>query len=606
MSILLTSQKLSKAYDTNPLFENLNFVIERGERIGLIGPNGAGKSSLLKILYGTETAEEGEIICPKGMRIGFVTQSPELDGELSLRQTIAGPDTQEDDWEQLLKADELIWKLKLDEAGLSPDSLVKTLSGGWKKRLAIARELISEPDLLLLDEPTNHLDIEGIYWLEMIVKGMKSATLTITHDRAFLQKVATRILELDRRNEGGVLSVSGNYSKYLEVKSSLMEAQENREDILRGVLRRETEWLKAGVKARTTKQKARIDRHAEITSAVSDLSQRNKKRELDIDFQSSSNAPKRLVETKRLTKSYPGHGIIFSNLDLNISPGTRLGIMGPNGCGKSTLIRTLLGKESPDKGHLFFAEKLQVAYFEQGRDQLEPDLSLIQSLCPAGDHVYYRGRHVHVRSYLEKFLFRQNQMDLRIGSLSGGEQSRILLAKLMLIEANLLVLDEPTNDLDIATLNILEECLLEFDGAVILVTHDRYFLDRVVTKLIAFPLTPDETSKGVLTSFADLHQWETWYKQESKKLKPQDATQNKQMKTNQTDSSLKSTDSESKALMKKIEKLEQDYTQLEEQCASPEISSDIDKLTELGSKMSALRQKIDTFYEDWEKLEASH
>jgi len=599
VGILLTARSLSKSYDTRPLFENLSFIIESGERIGLIGPNGAGKSSLLKILSAKESADSGEIISPKATRIGFVEQSPVLDASLSVRQTLAGPDTPEDDWERLLKADELLWKLKLDVAGLKPETVVGSLSGGWKKRLAIARELMSEPDILLLDEPTNHLDIEGIYWLESLVKEMASATLTITHDRAFLQKVSTRILELDRRNVGGILSVTGNYARYLEIKSSLMEAQENREEILRGVLRRETEWLRAGVKARTTKQQARVHRHAEIKSAVTELGIRNQKAEMNMEFQSVSNAPKRLIETKGLAKSYPERGLIFSGLDMILSPGARLGIMGPNGCGKSTLIRTLLGQERPDRGRIFWTEQLQVAYFEQGRDQLDPKLSLIQTVCPAGDHVFYRGRHIHVRSYLERFLFPQQQMELAVGSLSGGEQSRILLAKLMLIEANLLVLDEPTNDLDIATLNILEDCLLEFDGAILLVSHDRYFLDRVVTQILAFPTDKTEITKGKLTTFADLAQWEAWHKAIGNKSSSPSI---QILETPATPSTSKSS-LNSKNLMRKIEKLEADYARLEDECSLPVNLRDIPKLTEMGRKMNSLQEQVKELYHTWELAE---
>lgn len=604
VAILLTARELSKAFDSRPLFKGLNFVIESGERVGLLGPNGAGKSTLLKILAKKETPDDGEILSVRGgLSIGYVEQTPLFDESKSVQETLADVPHGSEDWEKLIKADELLWKLKLDSAGLKPETIVANLSGGWRKRLAIARELMKEPQLLLLDEPTNHLDVEGILWLEDIIQNSSFATLTITHDRSFLQNVSSRILELDRRNAGGILSVSGNYSRYLEIKESIMEAQENREEILRGILRRETEWVKAGAKARTTKQQARIQRHGELTSEVAELSSRNIKSKVDIDFQSADNQPKRLIESKRIAKSYEGRGVLFSQLDVMLSPGTRLGVMGPNGCGKSTLIRVLLETEKPDKGHIFHAEQLKVAYFEQGRDKLDPKVSLMQTVSPDSDHVYYRGRHIHIRSYLERFLFRQDQMDQAVGSLSGGEQSRVLLAKLMLIEANVLVLDEPTNDLDIATLSVLEDCLCQFDGAILLVTHDRYFLDHVATKILAFSVDPKDRAEGKLHYFEDLAQWEQWLKNQLKeKSNPQASTRvetakQKPIKANQTSASAKS-------LMTKIEKLESDYAKLEQECSRPEIAQDLKKISEIGSKMKSLQSNIDLLYKKWESAES--
>jgi len=592
MPILLSAKDLSKSFDSRPLFKGLNFAIEAGEHIGLIGPNGAGKSTLLNILSRRIEPDEGDLVIPKGTRIAFLEQAPVFKAEHNVREALVESAPKElEDWELQLRADDLLWRLELDKSGMSSDTMVSTLSGGWKKRLAFARELMHEPDLLLMDEPTNHLDVDGIIWLENLIASSPFATLTITHDRLFLQRMGNRIIELDRRNAGGILSVKGNYTKYLETKESMMSSQENREAILRGNLRRETEWVKAGAKARTTKQQARIDRHGELSDEVRELSDRNQKRSVQFEFQEVENSPKRLIDAKKISKSYGKSKVLFSDLDIFLQPGSRLGILGSNGCGKSTLIRILLGHEEPDSGKIFRSDQLKVAYFEQGRDQLNPKTTLLRSVCPYGDHVTYGGRQVHIRSYLDRFLFSAEEMDMPVGRLSGGEQSRVLIARLMLQEANLLVLDEPTNDLDIATLNVLQECLLSFEGAIILVSHDRYFLDQVSSQILAFPPT----------FFADLAQWEAWYAQRSEESNAQSS------KSAKTSKNPKPAPTESNAgldkLTKKIGRLETQYSELEVKCHLPENLGDSAKLIDLGQKMKELQKQIDELYKEWNSLE---
>jgi ATP-binding cassette subfamily F protein uup len=602
MSILVTSKGLTKSFDSRPLFSGLSFGIESGERIGLIGPNGAGKSTLLKIISSKINPDDGEIVFQRGVRVAHLEQTPTFNEGASVRTTLLEVVKDPDDWEVLVKADELLWQLEFEKAKIDGETLVSHLSGGWKKRLALARELMKNPDLLLMDEPTNHLDVESIIWLENLISKAPFAVLTITHDRLFLQRVTNRILELDRRNPGGILSVKGSYTTYLETKESMMTAQENREAILRGNLRRETEWLKAGAKARTTKQQARISRHGELSEEVSELAARNVSRVAEIDFQSAENQPKRLLEAKKISKSY-GAAHLFSDFDLLLRPGTRIGILGANGCGKSTLIRVLLDLEKPDTGKIFRAEALKVSYFEQNRDTLDPELSLMRTVCPYGDHVHYRGHPVHIRSYLDRFLFSQNQMELPIKSLSGGEQSRVLIAKLMLEEANLLVLDEPTNDLDIATLNVLQECLTNFEGAILLVSHDRFFLDQVSTEIIAFPITQADRKIGKIHSFADLHQWETWHKralqEESQKSKLKSAA------SSTPKAASPKNNAELDALTKKIEKAETSLKKLEAECSLPEVTSDLKKLTAIGEKMQVVQNELDELFKKWEAIAAS-
>ena len=544
--------------------------------------------------------------------MGYLEQVPTFSPEATVLATLLEGADDPYDWEAQVLADEMISKLSIPD----PEAKVESLSGGWKKRVALGRELVRKPDLLLLDEPTNHLDVESILWLEALLAKSSFATLTITHDRLFLQRVANRILELDRRNPEGLLSIQGSYADYLETKEQLMNAQERREVILKNTLRRETEWLRQGAKARTTKQQARIQRAEELKDTVGELTYRNQTRSLRLDFQSGERNPKKLLEAKGISKSY-GNRQIFSGVDLNLSPGKRLAILGPNGCGKSTLIRTLLGQENPDTGTVVRSENLSVAYFEQNRDLLDPEVSVAKTLCPHGEYVDYRGTRVHIRGYLDRFLFTSGQMEMAVGKLSGGEQSRLLVAQLMLKESNLLVLDEPTNDLDMATLAVLEECLTEFTGAVLLVTHDRYFLDSVATQIFAFGMGSDE---GKSVFFSNLEQWEVWHAQQLKNLGGAPPIKNPVPSSGVTPSE-KAVDpgtSEKAAKKRKLsfkevreletmeERIHQTEAALEKATAQsvlPENLANAVRLVEITQEMSRLQSEIDRLYKRWAELE---
>ena len=433
MAILLTAQGLHASFGARPLFEDVSFTVEEGDRIGLIGPNGAGKSTLLRLLASTtegEASRSGTVSKRRGLRVGFLEQSPVFPPDATI-ETVIAEAVPPEDWERAAAAEVMLAKLSLagDQPGIGPTTPVASLSGGWRKRLALARELARQPDLLLLDEPTNHLDVESIEWLERLLSRSRFATITVTHDRFFLQRAANRIVELDCRNAGGLLSVAGDFSHYLRVKAETMHAQERREIVLRNTLRRETEWLRRGPAARTTKQEARIARAGELAADVAELSTRNVKRTTTIDLQSSGRQPKRLIEAKGLAKQY-GDRTIFSGVDLFVGPGTRLGLLGPNGCGKSTLLRVLLGEEAPSAGTVQRADGLAVASSPRGARRWDPELTLANTVCPDGDFVSYRGARVHVRGYLERFLFAPEQADMAVGKLSGGEQSRLLIAEL--------------------------------------------------------------------------------------------------------------------------------------------------------------------------------
>ena len=608
MSILISASGIRKSFAARPLFENLTFSIESGERIGLIGPNGAGKSTLLKLLAAQATPDEGILSFQRGLRVGFLEQTPSFLPGATIQSTLLEGSQDPDDWENIAFSEEIMSKLSLKD----PSQQVEYLSGGWKKRVALARELIRKPDLLLLDEPTNHLDLDSIYWLEGFLKSSRFATLTITHDRAFLQKVSSRILELDRRNPGGLLSIRGDYLAYVETKEQMLASQERREVVLKNTLRRETEWLRQGAKARTTKQQARIQRAETLKDEVGELQVLNQSRTARLDFQSSERSPKKLVEAKSVSKSIHGRRL-FSGLDLVLTPGKRVGILGPNGCGKSTLIKTLLGRgllgsdehESFD-GVVNRADGLMVAYFEQNRDALDPTLSVAKTICPQGDFVDYRNSRIHVRSYLDRFLFTQGQMDMAVGKLSGGEQSRLLIAMLMLKPCNLLVLDEPTNDLDLATLSVLEECLLDFSGAILLVTHDRYFLDQVANQILAFSPFPED--QGQIVAFASLSQWEAWFTDSSRKTRgalpstidlPKGATPPAAKKKKLSFKEQRELDS----MESTIHKLEQDLALCLEQSSLPANLSHATRIFELSQKSTQLQAEIDRLYARWAELE---
>jgi len=588
MSILLTAKNIRKAFGVRPLFDNLTFAVESDDRIGLIGPNGAGKSTLLRVLAGQSDIDSGTLSFQRGLKVGFLEQTPVLPADKTIEQVIHDVEEGHDP----AVVGEILSRLELNTIA---STLIGTLSGGWKKRVALALELVKEPDLLLLDEPTNHLDVESILWLEEFLGKSRFGTITITHDRQFLQRVSNRILELDQKNPDGLLNVRGDYATYLEQKDELMHLQQREETVLKNTLRRETEWLRRGPKARTTKQQARINAAEELMEKVDELEYRNKNRTSRIEFESFEKKPKRLIESTKISKSY-GDRLLFKDVDVFLGPGSRVGLLGSNGCGKSTLIRVLLGTEQPDSGFVHRSEHLKVAYFEQNRDTLNPETTLRKTLCPHGDQVNYRGKMVHINGYLDRFLFRKEQIDMAVGRLSGGEQARVLIARLMQQEANVLVLDEPTNDLDIQTLNVLQECLTEFEGAILLVTHDRYFLDQVATQILAFG------GEGKVTSFAGLEQWENWLKekQQTKKTvsKPvqEKSAQKKKLTYNEVH--------ELAGMEKKIETAENLLKDLEAQSQQPENISNAKKLTEIFQGIAAAQLEVEKLYARWSELEA--
>jgi ATP-binding cassette subfamily F protein uup len=609
MAILVSAHEVSHAYGAKKLYSGLTFSLESGERTGLIGPNGAGKSTLLKMLAREVTPDSGTLSFARGLKVGFLRQVPTFKPGATVLDTLlegatgdgAGGGIHADPHQS---AYEWLSKLELDVFG--PDAPVERLSGGWKKRVALGRELVRNPDLLLLDEPTNHLDIEGIEWLEKFLARAPFACLTITHDRAFLQKVSNRILELDPRHAGGILAVQGDYATYLGVREALIDAQEKREVILRNTMRREVEWLRQGAKARTTKQQARIQRANALIEEVGELGSRNQVKVSKLEFESTGRSPKKLVEAKGIAKKFSDR-FLFRNLSLVISPGTRLGLLGPNGCGKSTLIRALLGELAGgveiDEGEVLRSDKLQVAYFDQVRDSLDPEKTVARTVCPVGEFVDYAGRRMHYRSYLDRFLFSPSQVEMRVGALSGGEQSRVLLALLMLKPANVLVLDEPTNDLDLATLSVLEECLDEFEGAVILVSHDRYFLDQVCDRLLA----PESDGSGRWNFYEGLSQWEASRKKakssERQALQPGVQAETRAQPEAPRKRKLSYKDQrELDGMEAAIHAAEARLAELTRESEKPENLSNAVLLARLTQELSDAQAEVDRLYSRWSEL----
>ncbi len=500
MPPILNAQGLKKRFGAVPLFDDIAFTVSDGDRVGLIGPNGAGKSTLLAVLAGEQEPDAGEVAVRRRARIGYVLQESTFAAGLTVRDVLvaalerAGVAEAEREGRLRETGGRVGFPRLEDEAA--------TLSGGWRKRLAIAEAVVTGPDVLLLDEPTNHLDLAGIVWLEGLLREGRFACVVVSHDRYFLENVATEMVELSRVYADGLLRVKGSYSKFLEGREQYLEAQTKQQDALKNRVKTEIEWLRRGPKARATKAKARIDNAHELIGQLKDVNARQQTSSVGIEFAGTERQTKRLVELDEVSVELGGRRIL-ERLTFLVTNGVRVGLVGPNGSGKTTLLRVLTGELAPTAGEVKRAGSLRMVYFSQMRE-MDEGVTLRRALAPDSDSVVYQGRVVHVASYATKFLFTSEQLNQPVERLSGGERARVLIAKLMLEPADVLLLDEPTNDLDIQTLEILEESLLEYTGALVLVTHDRYMLDRVSTVVLGLD------GRGGAETFADYSQWELW------------------------------------------------------------------------------------------------
>ena len=603
---ILNGQSLRKAYGATPLFDNIAFTVSEGDQIGVVGPNGSGKSTLLEILAGNIEPDAGEVSRRKLARVGYIAQNSEFAAGDTIRSVVQQALTR-------IRAPQAEHEARLAEtlgrAGFEDfDVHAATLSGGWRKRLAIAEALVQRPDVLLLDEPTNHLDLAGIEWLEKLLLNAPFAYVVVSHDRYFLENVAHTMVELNRMYAEGILTVRGNYSEFLEKKDEYLLAQTKRQDALENRVRTEIEWLRRGPKARTTKSKARIDSANSMIGNLAEMRSRSQTAAAGIDFSATDRKTKRLVELEGVSCTM-GDQVLFDKLDFILTAGMRLGLVGPNGSGKTTLLRLLRGELQPDTGEIRRAQSLRIVYFDQNR-QLDTKLTLRRALAPDSDSVVYRDRVQHVASWAERFLFTSEQLNQPVERLSGGERARVLIAKLMLQPADLLLLDEPTNDLDIPTLEILEESLLEFPGALVLVTHDRFMLDRVSTTVLGLD------GRGGAERFADYSQWNAWKNERGQKknsgISPRSAGGSRVAADNaQPAASGAGKKKLSYMESREYATIEQDLADAEEQLqqhrdalADPAIATDASGLQQASTAVAAAEALVDALYLRWTELEA--
>lgn len=473
-STLLSLNAIHLAFGHHPLLDGADFSIASGERIGLIGRNGAGKSSLLKLLDGRNNPDDGEVMRVGGLRIATVEQEPELDESQSVYDYLCGDINASEDWQRPSRASTLI-----DQLGLQADAQISGLSGGMRKRVALANALADEPDILLLDEPTNHLDFTGITWLEQLLLNARCSVVIITHDRRFLDAVATRIVELDR---GKLFSFPGNFTQWQQRKAEWLEAEAQQSAKFDKFLAQEEVWIRKGVEARRTRNEGRVRRLEQLRRDRA--ARRERQGNVNLAVAEGQRSGKLVAELDKVSYSY-GQAPIIRDLSLTIMRGDRIGLIGQNGAGKTTLLRVILGLLEPTQGTVRLGTNLAIGYFDQMRNQLDENATLADTISPGSEWVEIGNQRKHVMSYLEDFLFPPARAHSPVSSLSGGERARLVLARMFARPTNVLVLDEPTNDLDIETLELLEELLQDYSGTVLLVSHDRAFLDNVVTQTIA-------------------------------------------------------------------------------------------------------------------------
>jgi ATP-binding cassette subfamily F protein uup len=608
MCALLSCQGLAKAFGAQTLFTDVTLTVDAGDRVGLIGPNGSGKSTLLKIFCGLEQPDRGTVFIQKLMRISYVAQDDIFDEAAScvdnLYRSVRELDL--DVAEQYNRVHAL-----MSRGGFSdPDQPVRMLSGGWRKRLALCRALVTRPEVLIMDEPTNHLDIEGILWLEKLLGAnlpeSPSAFLLVSHDRRFLENTVNRVIELAPVYPEGSLQIRGTYSDFLDQKAEYLIQRQNLEERLANKVRRETEWLRRGPKARTTKARYRIEEAGRLQEELGEVRTRNRSvGQVGIAFDGTQRKTKKLLVGTGLSKGFQGTPL-FGDLDITLTPGTRLGLLGRNGSGKSTLMQILAaaGNSSgtkPDQGTITTAEGVRIVNFDQRREQLDTEATLRRALAPDGDSVLYQGQSLHVVTWAKRFLFRADQLETPVNRLSGGEQARILIARLMLQPADILLLDEPTNDLDIPSLDVLEESLAEFPGALVLVTHDRFLLDRVCNQVLGFD------GRGKTEYFADYEQWLDMLleleRKENAAAKPAPAAQEKSAGKSKSGKLSYMDQREYDQMEEKILELEGRLEELHQLMADPEVMADPVRLQQSWQEQQQLQNETDRLYDRWNELE---
>ncbi|AYN19889.1 ATP-binding cassette domain-containing protein [Alcaligenes aquatilis] len=594
---LISLTDVQLAFGHHPLLDHADLVIQKNERIGLIGRNGAGKSSLLKILDQRQAPDDGQVQRLSGLKIATVEQEPELDPELSIYDLLCGNFTETEDWQRPARVNAL-----MDKLGLDPDALTGSLSGGQRKRVALANALVEEPDLLLLDEPTNHLDFDGILWLEQLLLDFRGSAVIITHDRRFLDVVTTRIIELDR---GKLFSFPGNFSQWQERKAEFLEAEKQQNAKFDKFLAQEEVWIRKGVQARRTRDEGRVRRLEQLRR---DRAER-RERSGDVKFAISEGqrSGKLVAELQGVTHGYDGR-ILIKDFSTVLMRGDRIGLIGHNGAGKTTLLRIMLGLQEPNSGVVRHGTKLNIGYFDQMRSRLDENATLADTISPGSEWVEIGNQRKHIMSYLEDFLFPAARAHSPVRSLSGGERARLALARMFAQPTNVLVLDEPTNDLDIETLELLEDLIQDYTGTVLLVSHDRTFLDNVVTQVIA--------AEGDGHWGEYVGGYDEWLAQ-----RPQTRTEaaassvpapaaaeksaaERNTKTTKPGRLAPWEEKELEALPEKIAAIESQQAELAEQLSAPDLYKDGSTLAdEINSQLDQLNKDLEQLFERWEKLE---
>ena len=598
MSDLLLCRNLTKYLGDRLLFKGIDYSIKKGQRIGLIGPNGVGKSTFLKTLAGLVDYDSGEIVTTKNLKFVYIPQVEEIDPNITVLDAAvqAAQNDLGDEFEKQTQASIYLSKIGFDDF----EQKVGDLSGGWVKRLCIARQVARQPDLLLLDEPTNHLDMEGIEWLEKFLKTENLTYLLISHDRRLLQNATSSILEINHKFKNTYWSYESDYKTYLGKREDYFETEKQRASNLANKARAEDAWLKAGVKARGTKQEARKKNAYDLFDEVKDLKNRTKEeKKVSLEFETNEKKTKRLLVLHNIFKKYKDKRIL-EGLDLTLTPNMRIGLLGKNGVGKSTLMDIIAGDLEQDSGKRNLAEGVKIVKFDQSRALLDKTLTLREALTPAGsDYIDYRGERLHVASWASKLKFRADQLESPVHRLSGGEQARVLLGQLMLQPADILLLDEPTNDLDIPSIELLEESLVTFPGAVCLVTHDREMLERVSTHMLAF------MGSGVTKSVQSLSQWHALVKNGSEDVQEETAVK-EEVKPKQSPKAKpqKFTYKEQQEWDKMEEMILEAETKLEALSANPVDANMSDEFQVYCQELSNAQEQVDTLYARWEELSA--
>jgi len=591
MAVQLSLQAVTKAFGTHPLFEAITFSVQEGDRLGIIGPNGSGKSTLLTIMSGALAPDAGERVCPRGFRVGHLNQVDTFATDATCTGAISAVLTD-------LPAHERDARIGiiLGKGGFpNPEARVDTLSGGWRKRLSICRLLVQDFDLLLLDEPTNHLDLAGVRWLEDILRRHHGTVVLVSHDRWFLDRAVTRVIELDRRHPGGSFQAPGGYGDFVAAREVYLDGQRARQETLANRVRREEEWLSRQPKARTTKSVARIQRAGELRQELNQVSWRNNQNQkAAIDFSATGRRANAMISAEGLRIDRGGKTLL-NDLDIDIGPGDCLGLLGPNGSGKSSLMMVLGGLLDSTAGKIRRLGGLRVVRFEQDRGRLDPNVTLRRTWCPNGDTIPFRNGSVHVVGWAKRFLFRTEQLDLPVGKLSGGEQARLLISLLVREPADVLLLDEPTNDLDIPALEVLEEAILDFPGAVMLVTHDRWLLDRVGSRMLALD------GKGGHTWVDEYAAWEKAQHEQQPSAKSA-STRPRKAATTITTTERR----ELERMEATIAKAEATITAIDAELASPAIQSDGKALEDACERLAKAQEHLDDCYTRWGELEAKN